>query len=55
MGNIKKPASLEIQRKNYTDIFQLFLQNERLTKQNIVNALHLSLPTDRKSVVWERV
>ena len=50
MGNIKKPASLEIQRKNYTDIFQLFLQNERLTKQNIVNALHLSLPTVTQNV-----
>ena len=50
MDNIKKPASLEIQRKNYTDIFQLFLQNERLTKQNIVNALHLSLPTVTQNI-----
>lgn len=50
MAHIKKTANMEIQRKNFTDIFQLFLQNERLTKQNIVNTLHLSLPTVTQNI-----
>ena len=50
MAYIKTTASMEIQRKNFTDIFQLLMQNDRLTKQNIVTALHLSLPTVTQNI-----
>ena len=50
MAYIKTTANMEIQRKNFTDIFQLLMQNDRLTKQNIVTALHLSLPTVTQNI-----
>ena len=41
----KISANEEIKRNNHSDVFELFLHNSTLTKQDIVSKLNLSLPT----------
>jgi len=46
----KRTANMEIKKKNHSDIFHLFRTNESLTKQNIINALQLCLPTVTQNI-----
>jgi N-acetylglucosamine repressor len=41
----------DIKRSNYSSIYQLIYQNEKLSKQEIANQLHLSLPTVTQNLV----
>lgn len=41
----------DIKKCNYSSIYQLIYQNERLSKQEIANELHLSLPTVTQNLV----
>lgn len=47
----KRTAGTEIKQKNRTSIFQLLWQNEGLSRQDIVAALRLSLPTVTQNLV----
>lgn len=41
----------DIKKNNYSMIYQLIYQNEKLSKQEIANQLHLSLPTVTQNLV----
>lgn len=41
----KRTAGIEIKQKNRTNIFQLLLNHDGLSRQDVVSSLHLSLPT----------
>ncbi|MBD8068612.1 ROK family transcriptional regulator [Bacillus sp. PS06] len=41
----------DIKKSNYTSIFHLIYQHEKLSKQEIANQLHLSLPTVTQNLV----
>lgn len=41
----------DIKKSNYSSIYHLIYQNERLSKQEIANQLHLSLPTVTQNLV----
>ncbi|WP_375091360.1 ROK family protein (plasmid) [Peribacillus sp. RS7] len=41
----------DIKKSNYSSIYHLIYQNERLSKQEIANELHLSLPTVTQNLV----
>lgn len=46
----KKALNVEIKQINHTNIFQYFLKNDNLTKQNIVSSLQLCLPTVTQNI-----
>lgn len=48
--NNKKPINVEIKKINRSNIYRHFLNNDALTKQNLVNDLQLCLPTVTKNV-----
>ncbi|MEG1858008.1 MAG: ROK family protein [Pseudoflavonifractor sp.] len=47
---MKKTANMEIKKLNHTNIFQYLRQNSGQTKQDIVNALQLCLPTVTQNI-----
>ncbi|MEG1166278.1 MAG: sugar kinase, partial [Oscillospiraceae bacterium] len=46
----KQTANMEIKRFNHTSIFRLLREDSLLTKQDIVNALQLCLPTVTQNI-----
>lgn len=48
--NSKKPINIEIKKINRSNIYRHFLNNDALTKQNLVNDLQLCLPTVTKNI-----
>ena len=42
---VKRTAGIEIKQKNRTNIFQLLYNHDGLSRQDVVTALNLSLPT----------
>lgn len=50
MTTNKKPLNVEIKKINKTNIYQHFLTNEALTKQQLVSDLQLCLPTITKNI-----
>lgn len=50
MSNTKKPINVEIKKINRSNIYHHFLENQFLTKQQLVNDLQLCLPTVTKNI-----
>lgn len=46
----KKTANMEIKKRNHTNIFQFLRRNNGMTKQDIVSALQLCLPTVTQNI-----